>query len=238
MARKIGILLTSNDDSDFAKQHPDLGEKFRALLRPLRPDWVFDVIAVKDNVFPSSPGVYDGYIITGSPASVNGEEEWVANLLKFIRSVSEKKIQTFGSCFGHQAIAVALGGAVAVSEKGWGLGTAKTYFDKSAPWMRPAHSELTLYAAHQEQVTQLPDGAEVLGGDEFCPIGAYRIGETVFATEYHPEFTPDFIAGLVDHLEGELDPATIQRAKESLGTAAQGADFARWIVNFLEYSER
>jgi GMP synthase-like glutamine amidotransferase len=237
MKRKIGILLTSNDTSDFAKQHPTLGEKFQDLLQPLRPDWTFDVISVKDNIFPASPDAYDGYIITGSPASVNDDEEWVINLLTFIRVLADRNIQTFGSCFGHQAIAVALGGAVGVSAKGWGLGTAKTHFDQFAPWMTPRYNELTLSAAHSEQVTQLPKEAVVLGGDAFCPVGAYRIGNHVFATEYHPEMTMDFISELIDAMEEDLDAATISRAKASLENGNQGKEFAQWIVNFLEYSE-
>lgn len=236
MARKIGILLTSNDTSDFARRFPDDGEKFIALLAPLRPDWTFEVIRVKDNVFPESPDAFDGYIITGSPASVNGSEVWIARLMEFIRMLSDRRINVFGACFGHQAIAVALGGTVAVSPKGWGLGIAKTHFAKTAPWMQPAHCELTLYAAHGEQVTKLPEGAVVLGGDEFCPVGAYRIGDHVFATEYHPEMTPDFIAALIDELDDDLDKATIGRAKASLAMPDQGKDFAQWIVNFLEYS--
>ena len=238
MSRRIGILLTSNDTSDFAKQHPDDGEKFRALLQPLRPDWIFDVIPVKDDVFPQGPEDYDGYIVTGSPASVNGPEPWIARLSQFIRELHARRINLFGACFGHQAIAVALGGEVTRSSKGWGLGTADTHFDAFAPWMQPAHSKLTLYAAHEEQVTKLPVGAAVLGGDDFCPIGAYRIGDHVFATEYHPEMTPDFIAALVEHLDGKLDRATIASARKSAKLPAQGGDFAEWIVNFLEYSAR
>ena len=236
MARKIGILLTSNDTSDFSKRFPNDGEKFIALLAPLRSDWNFEVIPVKDNVFPESLDAHDGYIITGSPASVNGSEAWIARLMEFIRMLSNRRISVFGACFGHQAIAVALGGAVAMSPKGWGLGTAKTRFAKTAPWMQPAHCELTLYAAHGEQVTRLPEDAVVLGGDEFCPIGAYRIGDHVFATEYHPEMTPDFIAALIDALACDLDKATIVRAKASLAIPDQGKVFAQWIVNFLEYS--
>lgn len=74
MTRRIAILLTSTDTSDFARRHPDDGQKFTTLLQPLRPDWQFDVISVKDGVFPSSVDSYDGYVITGSPASVNGPE--------------------------------------------------------------------------------------------------------------------------------------------------------------------
>ncbi|MGV3552060.1 type 1 glutamine amidotransferase [Rhizobium sp.] len=235
MTRRIAILLTSTDMSDFARRHPDDGQKFTTLLQPLRPDWRFDVVSVKDGVFPTYVEDYDGYVITGSPASVNGPEDWVARLMSLIREIEARRIPMFGACFGHQAIAVALGGSVTKSDKGWGLGTAPTHFDRQAPWMKPFRKDLVLFAAHQEQVDELPDGAEILGGDAHCPIGAYRIGDHVFATEYHPEMTHRFIAELLDELDGKLDAETLAKARDTLETPAEGPFFARWIVNFLEY---
>ena len=235
MTRRIAILLTSTDTSDFAKRHPDDGKKFTTLLQPLRPDWRFDVVSVKDGVFPASTDSYDGYVITGSPASVNGPEDWVEQLKLLIRDIEARRIPMFGACFGHQAIAVALGGSVVVADKGWGLGTASTHFERQAPWMEPFRDHLVLFAAHQEQVHDLPEGAEILGGDTFCPIGAYRIGDHVFATEYHPEMTHGFIAELLDELDGKLDADTLARARSSLGRPAEGPFFAQWIVKFLEY---
>lgn len=235
MTRRIAILLTSTDTSDFAKRHPDDGQKFTTLLQPLRPDWVFDVVSVKDGIFPEAADSYDGYVITGSPASVNGPEAWVTELMSLIREIEARRIPMFGACFGHQAIAVALGGSVTKSDKGWGLGTAPTHFDRKAPWMEPFRDHLVLFAAHQEQVEELPDGAEILGGDEFCPVGAYRIGDHVFATEYHPEMTHRFIDELLDELVGKLDSGTLDKAKTTLETPAEGPFFAQWIVNFLEY---
>lgn len=155
--------------------------------------------------------------------------------MSLIRAIDARRIPMFGACFGHQAIAVALGGSVTRSDKGWGLGTAPTLFDRKAPWMEPFRDHLVLFAAHQEQVQDLPEGAEVLGGDDFCPIGAYRIGDHIFATEYHPEMTLGFIAELLDELDGKLDAETIARARASLDSAAEGPFFAQWIVNFLEY---
>ena len=40
---------------------------------------------------------------------------------------------------------------------------------------------LSLYFAHQDQVQELPPGAELLGGSEFCPISLYSIADQVFA---------------------------------------------------------
>lgn len=236
MTRRIGILLTCVDDSEFAKRFPDDGEKFRRLLQPLRPDWEFVTVPVKDGVFPGHADDFDGYIITGSPVSVNENSKWIKQLFKFIRELDAKKIPTFGACFGHQAIAMALGGKVEKSDKGWGLGAAETAYQNFAPWMQPQQSAMTLFAAHEDQVTKLPKGAEVLGGSEFCPFGAYRIGSHIFTTEYHPEMTADFVTALLDELESGIDAQTIAASRASLANAAEGPAFARWIVNFLDKS--
>ena len=236
MKRRIGILLTCVDDSEFAKRFPDDGEKFRQLLQPLRPDWEFVTVPVKDGDFPDHASDYDGYVITGSPVSVNENSKWIKQLFEFIRELEAKRVPTFGACFGHQAIAMALGGAVERSDKGWGLGVAETGFDEFAPWMQPPQSRMTLFAAHQDQVTRLPHGAAVLGGSDFCPFGSYRIGSHIFTTEYHPEMTPDFVAALLDELESDLDGQTIAAGRRSLSATAEGPAFARWIVNFLDKS--
>lgn len=230
---RIGILVTSNDTSDFAARHDDDGIKFRQLLQPLAPDWKFPIYPVWLDEFPDTPDACDGYVVTGSPASVNDSHPWVGRLLSFIRQANTARIPLFGACFGHQAIAVALGGKVGKWDKGWGLGVVDTGFTKARDWMEPFQDHMRLYAAHGEQVTQLPAGAEVIGSDAFCPIAAYAIGDRVFATEYHPEMTDDFMADLIGELHGKLDSATLDRARESLAQGQDGPAFARWIIGFF-----
>ena len=217
--RRIGILLTCVDDSEFAKRFPDDGEKFRRLLTPLRPDWEFITIPVKDGVFPETAASFDGYIITGSPVSVNDGHDWIERLFILIRELEAKRIPTFGACFGHQAMAMALGGSVEKSGKGWGIGAVETGFGEFAPWMEPRRSKMTLFAAHQDQVTSLPAGAVLLGGSAFCPIGSFRIGNHVFTTEYHPEMTADFVSALLEEMEPSLDARTLASGRRSAGHA-------------------
>ncbi len=236
MGRRIAILMTNTDTSAFAKRFPDDGEKFTALLQPLRPEWTFTTVPVKDGVFPAAADAFDGYVITGSPASVNQSDAWIGGLLAFIRELDRQRIQTVGCCFGHQAIARALGGTVAKNPGGWGFGTAVTHFGREEPWMMPARDTLCLYSAHSEQVTKLPAGAVVLGGDAFCPISSFRIGAHFFTTQYHPEMSPEFITALTVELETQLDVATVERARQQLRKPADGAVFAEWMLRFLEFS--
>lgn len=230
----IGILVTNTDESDFAKARPKDGEKFRALLQPLRPEWIFSAIQVKDGVFPKSIHDFDGYVITGSPASANGPEAWIEKLMEFIRALDVAKIPTIGVCFGHQIIARALGGRVGKNPGGWGFGVSPTAFTSHEKWMVPVHDVLNLYAAHNEQVIDLPKTAEALGGSAFCPIGSYKVGNHIFTTEYHPEMTPEFVLDLSAAFEKYLGTEIATRARTQFKNPADGNVFAQWMVRFLE----
>jgi GMP synthase (glutamine-hydrolysing) len=51
-----------------------------------------------------------------------------------------------------------------------------------------AHT-FTALTAHKEGVGLLPDGAVLLAENDGCPVQAYRVGERLYATQFHPEPT-------------------------------------------------
>lgn len=224
----IAILMANTDESEFAARHPKDGEKFINLLRPLRRDWRFSVVPVKDGVFPDDPAAFDGFLITGSPASVHDQAPWVDRLMALIRDLHARRAPLFGACFGHQAIALALGGQVSRNPGGWVFGLTETGME--------GH-RLNLYAAHVEQVTALPPGAEALGGNADCPVGAFRIGPTVLTTQYHPEMTAEFAGALVAEYAPKLPPEVAARAHASLAGQADTAVIAGRIVRFFEEAQ-
>lgn len=237
MNLRIAVLLTNDDNSAFASHFPNDGEKVVQLLQPLRPGWTFEVVSVKDGVLPAGPQAFDGYVVTGSPASVNDDSlPWVGLLLDFIRAVDAARQPLIGLCFGHQAVARALGGQVARHAAGWGLGTAATHWQPTRPWMQPAQSTTTLMAAHNEQVTRMPDGAECLGGSDFCPMGSMQIGQHIWTTQYHPEMPLVFMQALLGYLADKLDAATLARAHASLAQVADVPLFGQWMVQFFEHA--
>ncbi len=237
MKLHIAVLLTNDDTSAFAAHFPNDGQKVVQQLQPLRPNWAFEVLPVKDGVLPSAPDAFDGYVITGSPASVNDDRlPWVGPLLDFIRAVDAARQPLIGLCFGHQAVARALGGQVARNPAGWGLGTAPTHWPAARPWMQPAQSTTTLMAAHNEQVTRMPEGAECLGGSDFCPIGSMQIGQHIWTTQYHPEMPLVFMQALLGFLADKLDADTMARAHASLANAADVPLFGQWMAQFFEHA--
>ncbi len=230
--KRLAVLMCNTDTSDFAARHPGDGDKFRALLALARPDWAVDVFDATQSVFPDVAD-YDGVIVTGSPASVHDPDAWVARLLGAIRAAVAQGVPVFGACFGHQAVALALGGQVDRSA-GWVLGHWQTRVVARAPWMADVPDELVLAAAHNEQVTRLPDGAAVLTTSDDCPVGGFRIGDRVWTTQYHPEITPDFINALTDHLAGKLPEPVIATARASLVLTPDRAAMAEAIARFFE----
>ena len=190
--------------------------------------------SVKDGEFPANAQEADGYVITGSPASVNDPLPWIARLLDLIRELHQRRTPMVGICFGHQAIARALGGQVGPSPGGWRFGIAPTRFNQVLPFMEPPARDLDMYAAHREQVLALPTGAEIIGGDPFFPSASFVIGDHILTTQYHPEFTPEFMQALVEPMSHLMPADALDESKSQLRRQAQGATFVAWCACFLE----
>ncbi len=221
----ICILMANTDVSTFSNAHPADGEKFAQMFDLVRSGWRMSVFSVKDGEFPPEDAKFDGWLITGSPASVHDEEPWVERLFGLIRLLVARGDPLFGACFGHQAIAMALGGTVGPNPGGWVFGCVETEMEAT---------NIRLYAAHSEQVLMLPAGAVSLGGSVDCPVGSFSIGPKVLTTQYHPEMTHAFVAALTDEYADKLPPPVVNRARESLKKEANSLWIAERIATFFE----
>lgn len=237
-AMHIAILNSNTDRSDFAKNWPDDFEKFSTLIKEVRPSWEFSHFDMIFEQHPEDLALYDGYVVTGSPASVNSDEAWIKSEIVMVQKIIAMKKPIFGACFGHQLIAKALGVAVMDNPGGWEFGTVKTNLVNTPDWMRDADDKAvkhwSMYAAHLEQVSTLPKDAALLCQNEQCAIGGFAIGNTVFTTQYHPEMTDEFIEALVVELKDYVGPEVTQRANTSLSIKSDRALFANWIGAFFE----
>ncbi len=233
-SQHIAVLSPYEGDHTFTARHPNDGAKLALALQPLRPDWLFHTWPVSQGRWPEDLRAYDGFIISGSPASVNDESAWIRVLEERVRELHALKRPMVGICFGHQVIAKALGGSVGASPAGLRVGTITSILEDHAPWMQPRQDVLRLYAAQEDHVTALPAGASALGGDEVCPITLYAIGNSVFATQCHPEFEQDFMQDLLEALPQHMTPAAHARGCAQILEPVDAKLMRQWIVQFFD----
>lgn len=230
---RIAVLNTDTDTSEFAIRNDHDGQRFRGHTLAARPDWEVTVWMAMEGELPPA-GSHDATLITGSPSSVNDPDPWIAALKDWIRGEVAARRPLFGACFGHQAIAAALGGRVGPSPTGWRLGAAKTAFAATRPWMEPPQEVIRLFCCNREQVLEVPQGVEVLGGDPLCPAASLAIGGHVFTTQYHPEMPRHYIAALAEEMAETVGPTTLAIARDQIAGAVDGDLFGEWTCRFFE----
>ena len=103
-----------------------------------------------------------------------------------------------GVCFGHQAMAEALGGKVEKSEKGWGAGLHSYEVVRRTPWMN-GETQIAAPASHQDQVVVQPPDTEVTVASAFTPFaGLAWTDRPAISFQFHPEFSPGFAKALIE----------------------------------------
>lgn len=225
---RIAILETGAPPPALAARHGDYPAMFRALLGE---GFEFETFDVQAGQWPDA-GVFDAAIITGSAAGVYEDAPWIGDLLDWIRA-AKGRTRLVGICFGHQAMAQALGGRVEKSERGWGVGLHRYQVASDEPWMSPAATAVAIPASHQDQVVEKPIDARVLLRSDFTPFAGLAWGEDAISFQAHPEFSPAFATELTAGRHDRIDPALVERAVDSLKAPDDRALVGRWIRAFV-----
>src|SRR5215510_5390748 len=181
-----------------------LGPYERAFLN-LLGDERFIVIDARKEELPEPD--WAGIIITGSPASVYDGDAWIARSEDFLRRAADRSVPLYGACFGHQLLAQTFGGRVEKCRHGWELGTVAltlTEEGKADPLFSAMPHTFSAQMSHGDIVTELPAGAEPLAQNDHWSYQAFRLGDTIWGTQFHPEFTPTIVKNMIYALVDRL----------------------------------
>ena len=235
----LGILQTNHDKSvEVGDAFPDDAHRFRDMFDAQDDRFTYRIYMTIGGEVPQDLNAHDAFVITGSPLSVLDRHIFTDPLADFIRRCDAAQKPLVGACFGHQAIAQALGGTVEKRTGGYNVGIEETVFHAARPWMTPPRDRLAMYMFHEDTVTALPPGCERLGASPRCENASFAKGDHIITTQAHPEFSHDFMACVLRYTESKMPPQSASQAWDSLDCTAEGDIFAQWCTAFFKQGQR
>lgn len=116
---------------------------------------------------------------------------WLDRTCDFLRELHERALPTFASCWGFQAISLAMKGQVVKDPGRAELGTHELRLSedgKRDPLFGPLGEVFHGQMGHEDRVLKLPEDAILLASSQTNQYQAYRFsGKPIYCTQFHPE---------------------------------------------------
>lgn len=233
MPLRICILETDHLRPELVDAFTSYGQMFKRLFADQPIEAEFETFNVVDGHYPPEDRHYDAYLVTGSKADSFGSDPWIQTLKAYLLKRYENGDKLLGICFGHQLLALLLGGRTERAQQGWGVGVHQYHLEAREPWMQPALDDLSLLISHRDQVVRPPKNATILASSAFCPVAAFRIDDRVLCFQGHPEFVVDYSKALLDARQDTLGETLYQQALSTLDQTHHGKAVGEWMLRFV-----
>lgn len=219
----IGILQAGHLPAEIIARLGDYDALYRRMLEG--QGLTFTTWNVVDMEFPNSVHAAEGWLISGSKHAIYEDHPWIPPLIQLIQGAFVAKVPMVGICFGHQAIAQAMGGQVEKFDKGWSVGLQGYQI---------GGEDYALNAWHQDQVVGKPDLATRIGSNGFCENAALLYGRQALSVQPHPEFEDDSMERLIQYRgPGVVPEDRLGYAQSMLGRGNDNARMAQLIGDFF-----
>lgn len=240
MSAALRVLIVDGNTRDYnAKKIAHGGsaaaEQFAAVLQGIDASVTCTILRPAYDNAPALPaGValedFHGVAWTGSGLSLcDPETPAVARQVELARRLLRGGVPVFGSCWGLQLAAVALGGSVRRNPKGREIGIARRIVCTDAgaahPMYRHKAKVFDAIAVHADEVACAPIGMRILARNAMSDIQAAQIdegaGRSMFwGVQYHPEYDFREIASSLRRARAPMIAEGLVRTEDELDTYA------------------
>lgn len=176
--------------------------EFQAILKygGLEPEEVERVRLIVDPFPKIDLDRYAGIIVGGSPYEVSTPEQekredqraMERGFHELLARVVERDFPFLGCCSGCGLLGSYTGAPVTrrYPEPVGGATIRITDEGKRDPLLEGFPDEIRVLLGHKESCEDAPPGAVLLAESDKCPVQMFRVGEHVYATQFHPEGDP------------------------------------------------
>nr|WP_274636369.1 GMP synthase [Microbacterium bovistercoris] len=143
---------------------------------------------------------WHGFLVGGSPFNLTDPERDKSDVQRRVESeleaiaarAADARTAALFTCYGIGVVTRMLGGQVSRQhpEPTGPATVVLTPAGRDDPITGGLASPFHALSAHKEGAGAAPAGATLLATNEACPAQAYRVGDRLYATQFHPESTP------------------------------------------------
>ncbi len=140
---------------------------------------------------------YSAIIVGGSPFDISTPEEdkspiqrqIEADFMRLFDQIVARDFPFLGACSGNGLLGSYLGATISTR---YGEAVGCTTLDltdegRQDPLLRGFPDRISVLLGHKEACDTLPAGATLLMRGNRCPVQMFRVGQNVYATQFHPE---------------------------------------------------
>jgi GMP synthase-like glutamine amidotransferase len=217
----MNILIVDGNEKEASSRYTNMGmdtqyEVYKKVLNSLSLENLnIQIIhpAISNNFLPEGISLddFDGVAWTGSLLNIYDMTTPIINQIELAKELFTKKNKIFGSCWGLQVLVTAAGGKIRKNPKGLEavvaneITVSREGFNHSM--YKGKEGVFDAFCWHYDDTENLPPNAKILASNNKSAVQsvAFDIDQSsVWAVQYHPEFDPSWIAGLMKQREDIL----------------------------------